>query len=91
MVHLYDKSKIYLNSSGDKGSILFIRITPYETKRVNEIKEKFQVSDREIFEIICNGDCSGEMIIGHVKRGRQGCQIKKEVQIPRRMLTKKKT
>lgn len=80
-----------LPDSPNKSSILRVRITPHEQKIISQIKDKYQISDREIFEIICNGECGGEMVTGHVKRGRQGCQIKKEVQIPRRILTKKKT
>lgn len=82
-----------LDAPAEKGSIILMRITPGETEIFNQLKKKYKISCREIFEIICNGECNGEFISGKITRGneRKSNLIEKQVQIPRRLLTKKKT
>lgn len=71
--------------------MLQIPITEFEKKIISQLKDKYQISDREIFEIICHCGCQDDIIIAYIKRGRQRYQVTKEVQIPRKILTKKKT
>lgn len=71
-----------------------MRVTPDEEQRINALRAEYNISIREIFEIICQCGCEEEEIISYVKRGRvrgNGAVYTKKVKIPRNLLTKKRT
>lgn len=57
-------------NDGCKNPFLMIRLTYQEAKVINEIREKFHISGRQIFEIIQNCGCQEGDIEGYVKASR---------------------
>jgi len=74
-----------------------IRLTHQEAKVINEIREKFHISGRQIFEIIQNFGCQEGDIDAYVKASRINIGDKKhytiakrKVVIPRKILSRDK-
>jgi hypothetical protein len=76
---------------------LMIRLTHQEAKIINEIREKFHISGRQIFEIIQDCGCQEGDIEAFVKASRikigdkkQYTVAKRKVVIPRKILSRDK-
>jgi len=79
------------DSKTKKDRFIVMRITPYEEKIIDDVREKYKISIRQIFEIICHCGCQEGIITANIKQDKNRVGGVKEVKIPRNILSKKKT